>query len=221
MDTNLSFKTRQIGYSDSIFDRKEPESTSCHPLQHDFVIREDKKTTKVSKIQTKKITNITFDPLSSDPLSLTSEAEEQLESKKSSKIIFEDKFLDDWRRHRRDIVSSHSSPSTMPLISISPGENSPRHGDSQEFLSDLESRHAEMVRAWDSGDRVASLKIIIQCLKALSDTSSIQFYPAKVFHIMDVLSTFLNLVEKRLEALEPEEAREVAKNWYYKIFSIR
>ena len=222
MDTKLSFKTRKNGYCELIFDNKEPEETSYHPLQHDFVIKEDKKknTAKSSKIQTKKITNITFDPLSSDPLSLTPE-QDHPEPKKSSKIIIEDKFLNEWRRHRRDIVSSHSSPSNMPLISIIPGENSPRHGDTMEFLSDLESRQSDMARAWDSGDRVASLKIIIQCLKALSDTSAIQFYPAKVFHILDVLSTFLNMVEKRLDVLDPEEAREVAKNWYYKIFSIR
>ena len=219
MEKEIKFKTRKSVYSDSIFDRKEKESALRHPLQHDFVVREDKKTTKATKIQTKKVTNLTFDPLSSDPLSLTSE--EQLESEKTSKIIIEDKFLDDWRRHRRDIVSLHSSSSNMPLITIIPGENSPRHGNTQEFLSDLESRQLEMVRAWDSGDRVASLKIIIQCLKALSDTSAIQFYPAKFFHILDVLSTFLNLVEKRLETLDPKEAREVAKNWYYKIFSIR
>ena len=221
MAKEIKFKTRKSVYSDSIFDRKEKESALRHPLQHDFVVREDRKTTnnKATKIQTKKVTNLTFDPLSSDPLSLTSE--EHLESKKSSKIIIEDKFLDDWRRHRRDIISLHSSSSNMPLITIIPGENSPRHGNTQEFLSDLESRQVEMVRAWDSGDRVTSLKIIIQCLKALSDTSAIQFYPAKFFHILDVLSTFLNLVEKRLETLDPEEAREVAKNWYYKIFSIR
>lgn len=219
MEKSLRFKSRKSGYGDPIFDRKESESAYRHPLQHDFVVREDKKTTKASKIQTKKVTNLTFDPLSSDPLSLPTE--ELLQSEKSSKMIIEDKFLDDWRRQRRDIMSSHSSSSNLPLISIIPGENSPRHGNTQEFLSDLESRQAEMVRAWEAGDRVASLKIIIQCLKALSDTSAIQFYPAKVTHILEVLSTFLNLVEKRLEALDPAEAREVAKNWYYKIFSIR
>ena len=31
----------------------------------------------------------------------------------------------------------------------------------------------------------------------------------------------IDLVEKRLEAMEVEVAKEVAKNWYYKIFSIR
>ena len=220
MEKEIKFKTRRSEFTDSVFIRKELEETDSHPLQHDFVFREDKKTAKTSKIQkTKRITNITFDPLSSDPLSQTTE--ETFEPKKSSKVVVEDKYLDDWRKLRRDIISSHSSSSNLPVITIIHGENSPRHGNTQEFLSDLDTRQAEMVRSWDSGDRVGALKIIIQCLKALSDTCAIQFYPAKVFHILDVLSTFLNLVEKRLESLDTEEAREVGKNWYHKIYSIR
>ena len=91
----------------------------------------------------------------------------------------------------------------------------------QEWLADLETRHGEMVGCWAGGDRVEALKIIIQCLKSLSDSCAVQFYPAKVFHVLDVLSSFVSLVEKRLEEMDPVSAVEVAKNWFYKIYSIR
>ena len=96
-----------------------------------------------------------------------------------------------------------------------------RHVSVPEFIADLESKQQEIISSWNKNDRVEALKLIIQCLKSLSDTTAIEFYPAKVFLVLDVLQTFMDLVVKRLDAMDAETAREIAKNWFYKIFSIR
>ena len=88
-------------------------------------------------------------------------------------------------------------------------------------MVDLESKEQEIISSWNRNDRVEALKLIIQCLKSLSDTTAIGFYPTKVFLVLDVLHAFMDLVVKRLDAMDEEEAREIAKNWFYKIFSIR
>ena len=91
----------------------------------------------------------------------------------------------------------------------------------REFLDDLESKKEDMLNSWKSDDRVEALKIVIQCLKSLSDCSAVEFYPAKIFHILDLLSTFVDLVGQRLKNMEKDMAKEIAKNWFYKIYSIR
>ena len=96
-----------------------------------------------------------------------------------------------------------------------------RHVSVQEFIAELESKQQDMINSWNNNDRVEALKLIIQCLKSLSDTTAIGFYPAKVFLVLDVLHTFMELVVKRLDAMDEETAKEIAKNWFYKIFSIR
>ena len=218
MDKELRFKSRSNNYSGAIFTPKDLIYTEFHPLQNDFIPKEDSKKGKSAKTQnTRKVTNISFDPLSMDPLSMDKEEPQQVTKKKT----FEDKYEGDWKKCRRETMSNFTSDSNLPLISILPGENSPRHGAVQEWLADLETRHGEMVSCWARGDRVEALKIIIQCLKSLSDSCAVQFYPAKVFHVLDVLSSFVSLVEKRLEEMDPASAAEVAKNWFYKIYSIR
>ena len=71
----------------------------------------------------------------------------------------------------------------------------------REFLDDLESKKEDMLNSWKSDDRVEALKIVIQCLKSLSDCSAVQFYPAKILHILDLLSCFVDLVENRLKRI--------------------
>ena len=212
-----------------IFNVKELQPTKQHPLQEEEIVKQPETAVKSSKNSTKtsktRISNISYDPLSAagnDPLSSAAAANDTLDiigDKKSAEI--EDLYLEDWRNFRKEIIANFSSKTNLPAISIIPGENSPRHVTVQEFISDLESKQSEMVTAWTKEDRVESLKIIIQCLKSLSSNSAIEFYPAKVFLVLDVLSIFVDLVEKRLQAMDEETAHEVAKNWYYKIFSIR
>ena len=229
---NYNFKAKTRAENSSwIFSQKVGVTTSTNPLQE-----EEKKQEVVKgvggpgsgpgKARSRMISNVSFDPLT-DPLS---QQEDSLPpdtgltgGKNAGKTRVKDEYLADWRRFRRDILSSHSSCSStnLPAITIRPGENSARHLTVQEFTADLEAKQTEMVTRWGEDDRVEALKIIIQALKSLSDTTSVRFYPAKFFMVLDMLAAFVDLVEARLITLEPEAAREVAKNWLYKISSIR
>jgi hypothetical protein len=113
----------------------------------------------------------------------------------------------------------------------------------QEFITQIESMHEELLQAWNENQRVQSLKIAIQCSKLLSDTAVIKFYPSKFILITEILDTFGRLVFDRLRGRSviydsinavpvplPQDfkaedvtpmARETCRNWFYKIASIR
>ena len=218
-----------------IFTRREGVTSSTSPLQEEEKKQEVVKSVGggapgQGKARSRIISNVSFDPLT-DPLSLHQDSAQPVtgltsvknaDNKKKKKTVT-DEFQGDWKRFRRDILTNHSSSSStnLPAITVRPGENSARHLTVQEFIADLETNQTEMVTRWAADDRVEALKIIIQALKSLSDTTSVRFYPAKFFLVLDMLAAFVDLVEARLTALEPEDAHEVAKNWLYKISSIR
>lgn len=68
----------------------------------------------------------------------------------------------------------------------------------QEYVSRIEQLNNELVQAWNSDQRVKSLKIAIQCSKLLADTSVMQFYPSQFVLITDILDIFGKLVYERL-----------------------
>ena len=177
---------------------------------------------KSSKTKLSVSSNPLSDPLSdplSNPLSdpLTPVEEKPL---KAAKREVKDAFLEEWRRVRRECLA-HSSSTTLPLVTILPGENSPRHGSTQEWMADLEARHNDLVTAWSSGERVEALQVVVQCVKSLSDISAVEFYPAKFLHVIEVVEHFSQLVTTRLEGLEGDLRAETAANWYYKVTSVR
>eukprot|EP01132_Coremiostelium_polycephalum_P003249 gene3249-4069_t len=103
-----------------------------------------------------------------------------------------------------------------------------------DIIMDLETLYSELIKAWNSEERVRSLKIAIQTAKLLSDTSLIKFYPSKFVIATEILDTFGNMVydriQKRLynnkdlknnEQFYHEQAKETCRNWFYKIASIR
>ncbi|CAH0380995.1 unnamed protein product [Bemisia tabaci] len=113
----------------------------------------------------------------------------------------------------------------------------------KEYMARIELMHEDLLTAWQQDQKVTALKIIIQCLKLLVDTSVIQFYPSKFVLISDILDTFGELVYERLHSkskcivpgrdfgkplppkftpdMVPESAKETCRNWFYKIASIR
>src|SRR3989338_5229234 len=112
----------------------------------------------------------------------------------------------------------------------------------QDYINHIESLHQELSNAWETEQRVKSLKIAIQCAKLLSDTSVIKFYPSKWVLVTEILDTFGDLVFQRIRqrSFTPanggpptalpedftldqvnEEARETCRNWFFKIASIR
>ncbi|XP_063864161.1 VPS35 endosomal protein-sorting factor-like isoform X3 [Scylla paramamosain] len=103
-----------------------------------------------------------------------------------------------------------------------------------EFTNRLNSLKQEMIEAWNSDQRVKALKIGIQCVKLLNLSAPEHFYPSKFVLVMDILSTLADLVYQRLKqkALNESspasnasvarlEAQETARNWFYKVASIR
>ncbi|XP_014223082.1 UPF0505 protein C16orf62 homolog [Trichogramma pretiosum] len=107
----------------------------------------------------------------------------------------------------------------------------------QEYVARIEQLNNELVKAWNTDQRVKALKIVIQCAKLLVDTSVISFYPSKYVLITDILDTFGKLVYERLKEkakqesktlptfftpeMVSENAKETCQNWFYKIASIR
>ena len=228
---NYNFKAKNRAYSNCIFSPKESVTTISNPLEQEEKKYEPKKSKShvavPSKSTSRIISNVSFDPLS-DPLSGgqgdSSSLTERSPGRTAGRRKEDEELQAEWRRLRRDVLATHSSTiysTNLPAISIRPGENSARHLTVLEFVADLEAKQDQMNSSWTEDDRVEALKIIIQALKSLSDTTSVKFYPAKCLMVLDMLASFVDLVEKRLLALESEVAQEVAKNWLYKISSIR
>lgn len=54
---------------------------------------------------------------------------------------------------------------------------------------------------WGKEDKVACLKICIQCAKLLNDTSTPEFYPQKFMIITEILDEFGTMVFDRMKKL--------------------
>ena len=115
----------------------------------------------------------------------------------------------------------------------------------KDYLRHLEKLNEELKDAWNvHNDRVKSLKIMIKCSKILGKNTVPQFYPSMFVLVSEVLDTFGKLVHNRIREksshVDPktqkiisklpkyfsihdvtEEAKEVCRNWHYKVASIR
>jgi hypothetical protein len=108
---------------------------------------------------------------------------------------------------------------------------------------------SDLAAAWAKDERVGSLKIAIQIAKLLSDTTLPQFYPSIFVMVTEALDKFGDMVFKRLRtradeglaeaaaaakkgpatklpdhftaADVPAVAKEICRNWFYKIACIR
>ncbi|XP_068210933.1 VPS35 endosomal protein-sorting factor-like isoform X1 [Palaemon carinicauda] len=103
-----------------------------------------------------------------------------------------------------------------------------------EFILRLTGLKMELTQAWNTDHRVKALKIAIQCVKLLSLSAPEHFYPMKFALVMDILDTLASLVYERLQQKSKKqvstnggsdygllEAQETARNWFYKVASIR
>nr|CAG4717581.1 unnamed protein product [Naegleria fowleri] len=115
----------------------------------------------------------------------------------------------------------------------------------KDYLRHLEKLNEELKDAWNNqNDRVKSLKIVIKCSKILGRNTVPQFYPSMFVLVSEVLDTFGKLIYKRIaeknSKTDPitgkvisklpknftvhdvtEDAKEVCRNWHYKVASIR
>ena len=68
-----------------------------------------------------------------------------------------------------------------------------------EYIGKIEQLNKDMVTAWNSEQKVKSLRIAIQCAKMLADTDVMKFYPSKFVLITDILDIFGQIVYERLK----------------------
>jgi hypothetical protein len=99
-------------------------------------------------------------------------------------------------------------------------------------------------RFWEKDDKVACIRIAIQCAKLLNDVATPMFYPQKFILLTDILDTFGELVHQRMIKLTkeyskgrivitaeneetidfsqlPEKVIETCRNWFLKSACIR
>ncbi|RYH05567.1 hypothetical protein EON65_44355 [archaeon] len=68
----------------------------------------------------------------------------------------------------------------------------------KEYENHIDKLNTDLHKAWQSDDRVGTLKIAITLGKLLSDTSLPTFYPSMFVMVIDVLDKFRDLVYNRL-----------------------
>ena len=117
-----------------------------------------------------------------------------------------------------------------------------------EYANHVKKLTRDLQQAWANDERVGSLKIAIQIAKLLADTTLPQFYPSIFVMVTESLDKFGDMVFQRLKnrseeafaeqnrqgkrgptklndnftsADVPPVAKEICRNWFYKIACIR
>jgi hypothetical protein len=136
-------------------------------------------------------------------------------------------------RHRLEQLDDIEEGGTQETLNLS----------QQDYVNKIDTMNRSLTDAWQKDQRVAALKICIQCSKLLADNSVIHFYPSKFVLITDILDNFGNLVFERIREKSaytppnssksidlpvnftpeqvPDSAKETCRNWFFKIASIR
>jgi len=73
-----------------------------------------------------------------------------------------------------------------------------------EFQNQFKKLKRKMTQFWAKEDKVACLKICIQCAKLLNDTETPSFYPQKFLIITEILDNFGKMVFDRMKKLSLE-----------------
>jgi len=239
MGSKYEWKFRARNSEDiKILGRSKMTNVSQHPLNSS----QESKTKKSSKTISTKMTKMTIsnplsDPLSSfgdplsDPLSsFMDPLDEPIQSKpdknKTTGTAKINPYEEDWKKRRKDILGSYTTSEKVP--SLFADSKPEKEVSSEDFVQQMEDLHNTMKTCWGTEQRVQSLKYVIQCLKTLSDTSVIEFYPSKFILVTDLLDSFVHLIFERLKSKSPrfpdeipEDTSEVCRNWFHKIASIR
>lgn len=91
-------------------------------------------------------------------------------------------------RHRLEQLDDYDENSVHQMLDLT----------QQEYVQKIDMLNQELVKAWNTDQRVKALKIAIQCAKLLADTSVMQFYPSQFVLVTDILDNFGRLVFERL-----------------------
>eukprot|EP00756_Hemistasia_phaeocysticola_P027447 Hpha_TRINITY_DN16118_c1_g20::TRINITY_DN16118_c1_g20_i1::g.8233::m.8233 len=109
----------------------------------------------------------------------------------------------------------------------------------KELVSQMEKYAVDLEAAWNSGEKVRALRIVIQACKMLCTVRCPPMYPSLFALVARVLDAFGSLVfdriyQKAIEAAHvkrlpddftgrdtPPEAKDMCRNWFFKVASIR
>jgi hypothetical protein len=80
-----------------------------------------------------------------------------------------------------------------------------------EFQIQFKKLRRKMTQFWAKEDKVACLKICIQCAKLLNDTETPAFYPLKFLIITEIMDDFGKMVFDRMKKLSFQE--QGITNW--------
>ena len=139
---------------------------------------------------------------------------------KSYFIIFRMSVVSTWNAIKTSVYShrSESKCNFFQLLNPSGDQNHQRNGQFTvvELMHEMNLIQNEITSSWNSGNRVESLKIIIQAANIMNHVTSDIFYPIQAFAFFDLLECFSNLVRDRIHHRE-----DLKRNWEFKILSIK
>ena len=142
------------------------------------------------------------------------------EDSKSYFIIFRMSVVSTWNAIKTSVYShrSESKCNFFQLLNPSGDQNHQRNGQFTvvELMHEMNLIQNEITSSWNSGNRVESLKIIIQAANIMNHVTSDIFYPIQAFAFFDLLECFSNLVRDRIHHRE-----DLKRNWEFKILSIK
>lgn len=98
-------------------------------------------------------------------------------------------------KSRMDQLELKSNPTSSKAVQML---------SAQEFTNQLERLNQELNKFWAKDDKVACMRIAIQCAKLLNDVASPVFYPQKFILLTDILDNFGQLVLGRMKNLTKE-----------------
>ncbi|KAJ8605796.1 hypothetical protein CTAYLR_000528 [Chrysophaeum taylorii] len=115
--------------------------------------------------------------------------------------------------------------SAARLQQLERGGGEKKSESESESIARLAALHSAMIRHWANDERVAALKVAIQAAKTLGESNKVEeFYPALFAVATEILDNFGRLVYARIakkEEVNPVEAKETCRNWFYKTACIR
>eukprot|EP00055_Hartaetosiga_balthica_P011758 m.54685 g.54685 ORF g.54685 m.54685 type:complete len:923 (+) comp7726_c0_seq3:32-2800(+) len=113
----------------------------------------------------------------------------------------------------------------------------------KEYIAEIDKMKKNLIKAWNDEKRVEAIKIVIQSSKRLGEVKVMKFYPSKFVLITEILDEYGELVFSRLLSkandqlqsggsmsrlpkdfaaeMIPTETKEICRNWFFKIASIR
>jgi hypothetical protein len=153
-----------------------------------------------------------------------------------------------WQQKRTRIMKDFDKQSSNMEVFLNEGKDKQNKAKvasitADEFQIQFKKLRRKMNQFWSKEDKVACLKICIQCAKLLNDTETPAFYPMKFMIITEIMDDFGKMVFDRMKKLSlqhqgvtnwqaqldneidfrttPDFVKEKTNNWFLKCACIR